>query len=60
MQDVEVNRLAKWGIGTVQKVVVSSAGVAVEQRIVFSPRLELDINSDSRATLLRNRLVQTV
>lgn len=58
MQDVEVNRLAKWGISTVQDVVVSSAGLAVEQRISFSPRLELDINSDSRATLRGNRLVQ--
>lgn len=58
MQDVEVNRLAKWGISTVQDVLVSSAGLAVEQRIRFSPRLELDINSDSRATLRGNRLVQ--
>ena len=58
MQDVEVNRLAKWGINTVQEVMVPSAGGAVEQRIGFIPRLELDINSDSRAVLRGNRLVQ--
>ncbi len=58
MQNVEVNQLAKWGISTVQEVVVTSAGIAVRQRTTFSPRLEVDINSDSQGTLRGNRLVQ--
>ena len=58
MQGVEVNRVAKWGISMVQDVVITPAGLAVQQHTTFSPRLELDINSDSRATLRGNRLVQ--
>ena len=55
---VEINRIAKWGISTVQDVALTSAGIPLAQRITFSPRLELDINSDPQAALRQNRLVQ--
>ena len=58
MQGVEVNRVAKWAISMVQDVVITPAGLAVQQHTTFSPRLELDINSDSRNALRGNRLVQ--
>lgn len=58
MPGVEVNRLTKWGVSAVQEVVVTPSGIAVQQHTTFSPRLELDINSVSGATLPGNRLGQ--
>ena len=55
---VEINRLSKWIISTVQDVTLTSIGVPVAHRVLFTPRLEVDINSDSRTTLRSNRLAK--
>ena len=55
---VEINRLSKWIISTVQDVTLTSIGVPLAHRVLFTPRLEVDINSDSQTTLRSNRLAK--
>lgn len=56
ISDVEINRLSKWLISTVQDLMLTSTGVRMAHGTLYTPRLEVDINSDSRASLRGNRL----
>ena len=55
---VEINRVVKWSISTVQDILIASTGIGMARQAFFSPRLEVDINSDPRSALRENRLVQ--
>ena len=58
IEGVEINRVVKWSISTVQDILITPTGTGMARHPFFSPRLEVDINSSPRSALRDNRLVQ--